>query len=147
MNDPAAEVFRKRILERIRRLSEATADKGLDESDLDDLVRDCADEQASDANNGGLAAQLHFLLTAGWSPSDILGRLDIATEKKSEPTGGVMASVECPESEVPQLRSGIGAAGGHIIEEGIVDGIFKGKAWIPGGHATPSEATSTEPTG
>lgn len=40
-------------------------------SALFDVVQDACDSAASDANNGGLNAQLNFLVANGWSPAEV----------------------------------------------------------------------------
>lgn len=42
------------------------------QTDLDDLVHDAASSMASDANNGGIEGQIHFLKNiAGWGDMEI----------------------------------------------------------------------------
>lgn len=46
--------------------------KGMESSHLDDLVHTAASNLASDANNGGMEAQVNFLMdTCGLSSEDI----------------------------------------------------------------------------
>jgi hypothetical protein len=44
-----------------------------DDMNLDEAVHDTAATLASDANNGGLASQLGFLLKYGWNADTIIG--------------------------------------------------------------------------
>lgn len=61
-------------------LKEKLHDMGLDhESDLDSIVHDAASQLGSDANNGGLDAQLYFLTdVCKWTDEDILKAVDNA---------------------------------------------------------------------
>jgi len=57
-------------------LKEWLLKEGFEASSLDDLVHDAANIQATDANNGGLDAQLDFLLdTCGWSIENVQNNL------------------------------------------------------------------------
>ncbi len=49
-------------------------DDKLEDTDLDDVVHDIASSLASDANNGGIGAQLDFLFEHGWNPPEHLLR-------------------------------------------------------------------------
>lgn len=54
-------------------LKEAMSKEGIESSMLDDIVHSAADSLASDANNGGIDAQVDFLTErCGWSTEDIL---------------------------------------------------------------------------
>lgn len=51
-------------------------EKGIESALLDDLVHEAASSLASNANNGGMEAQIEFLTnTCEWSYEDILSRL------------------------------------------------------------------------
>ena len=49
--------------EAIRTLTEKADEAGLDAADLDELVHDIASGIAADANNGGLEAQIAFIVS------------------------------------------------------------------------------------
>jgi hypothetical protein len=50
--------------------------KGIESAMLDDTVHDAASSLGTDANNGGLDAQIDFLMdTCGWSAEDILKQI------------------------------------------------------------------------
>lgn len=51
--------------------------QGYESAHLDDIVQDAASALASDANNGGMDAQLSFLVEkCGWSEADIIKALE-----------------------------------------------------------------------
>lgn len=58
------------------RLSAEAAAQGVDALDPDDL-HDHASAAASDANNGGLDAQITLLLNLGWTEQDIRKELNL----------------------------------------------------------------------
>ena len=134
---------REWMLQRVKALEEAISEKGLDESDLDELVHDCSSEQASETNNSGVSAQLHFLLHNGWKPEDILGRLGIEKEKaesyrigfeivRAEEKAPMPISdkwitshdlvhelwLECPMDKKTEAINAIYDAGGRIVRGG-----------------------------
>ena len=54
-------------------LLKALSENGIEPHHLDDVVHDAASTMASNANNGGLNAQIQFLTTSiGWSYDEIL---------------------------------------------------------------------------
>lgn len=46
--------------------------KGLNSSDLDEVVQDASSDMASNINNSGVRAQLEFLVGRGWPEEEIL---------------------------------------------------------------------------
>lgn len=82
MNDPASIPLQRQL----ERISVIAAELDLSDGSpaleaLDGMVCDCAAEQASEVNNGGVQAQLQYLLEHGWTHADILGRAKIAAEE------------------------------------------------------------------
>lgn len=65
---------------KVAEISRQMGDLGAAEGDLDDLVLDAACEVATEVNNAGVAAQLSYLLSSGWTHADILFRVNIALE-------------------------------------------------------------------
>lgn len=58
------------------KLKDTILNMGLESAHLDELVHDAASNAASDANNGGLDAQLHFLTeTLGWTEEAVKNAL------------------------------------------------------------------------
>ena len=72
---PADALSRRQLLAKIRKLTAELEVMEAGEEALDELVRDCASEQATEVNNNGLRGQLEYLLRNGWKPEDILGRI------------------------------------------------------------------------
>jgi CO dehydrogenase/acetyl-CoA synthase epsilon subunit len=51
-------------------------EKGIECSDLVDIVHDAASSLASDANNEGIDGQINFLMdTCGWTTEDIINKI------------------------------------------------------------------------
>lgn len=50
---------------------------GLQDSSLDEMVHDTASSHASSVNNEGMAGQIFYLLTHGWSEQEIKIRLKV----------------------------------------------------------------------
>lgn len=59
---------------RVKEIVAQIAATDCEEDVLDDAVHDAASEMATEANNGGIEAQVHFLLMQAWKPEDILFR-------------------------------------------------------------------------
>jgi len=57
-------------------LKEQIMKAGFEAGHLDETVLNAASEAASEANNGGLACQIEYLIgTCGWTEKDIMGSL------------------------------------------------------------------------
>ena len=79
MTDPDA-VLRNRRLAMVQKLIDELRLEDSDEV-LDEAVHEAASEMATEVNNGGFHAQLDYLLSSGWKPEDILGRVKQAREE------------------------------------------------------------------
>ena len=75
---------------RVRSLLPRLNEIGDEDDLLDDLVSDCSAEKTLEINNCGKPAQLHYLLSAGWTPEDIINRARMAQEDRQK-------AVEQPE--------------------------------------------------
>ena len=54
-----------------RESKDELVDAGIKPSDLDDLIQDVKSKEATEINNAGMDAQIHFLLQRGWTVADI----------------------------------------------------------------------------
>lgn len=71
--DPAEE---RKLAQRVIDLVERLGIEGFTDEHLDPVVHDVQSGKASDVNNGGLAAQVEFLLRSGQSEEDIVAEAE-----------------------------------------------------------------------
>jgi hypothetical protein len=83
---------------RVAALEQELENLGIETEHLDSLVHDCASEQASEVNNGGVESQVNYLLSHGWTPGDVIGRAKMVREDDFEAKEGdshVLSSETC----------------------------------------------------